>query len=139
MPKNITTLRIENTLGASHDVKCSLMEYMGLDPRIHILRRTRGTTITQWGLRRPDGPPSTRKISTQNMVQKPEEPGVPVGRGSVGQPLVGHKELPESDFILNHFYILCTRPSSCPIVNGPPKPKTWEPSPHFLYKYSSWE
>ncbi|CAH9069717.1 unnamed protein product [Cuscuta europaea] len=120
------------------------MEYMSLDPRIHILRRTRDTTVTQWVLRRPDGPPSARKTSTQNMVQKSGELGVPVGqvsvdRGSVGQTLIGHRELPEPDFILNHFYILCTRPSSGPIVNGSPKPKTWEPSPHFFYQYSPWE
>ncbi|CAH9057930.1 unnamed protein product [Cuscuta europaea] len=107
--------------------------------RTHILRRTRGTAVTRWDLRRPDGPPSARKTSTQNMIQKSGEPGVSVGRSSIGQTSVGHRELTEPDFILSHFYILCTRSSSGPIVNGPPKLKTWEPSPHFLYKYSPWE
>ncbi|CAH9055605.1 unnamed protein product [Cuscuta europaea] len=120
-------------------IQCYLMGYTSLDPGTHILRRIRGTTVTQWGLNRPDGPPSARKISTQNMVQKPREPGVPVGHGSVGQTLVGHRKLPEPDFTLNYFYIFCTQPNSGPIVNGPPKPKTWESSPNFFYKYSPWE
>ncbi|CAH9062670.1 unnamed protein product [Cuscuta europaea] len=112
------------------------MEYIDLDPRTHIFRRIRGTFVIQWGLRRPDGPPSARKISTQNMVQKPGEPGVSVGHGFVGHDSVGHKGLPEPDFTLSYFYLFCTQPDSGPIVNWPSKPKTWEFSPNFLYKYS---
>ncbi|CAH9081841.1 unnamed protein product [Cuscuta europaea] len=33
-----------------------LMEYMGLGPRIHILRRTEDTAVTQWGPHWPGDP-----------------------------------------------------------------------------------